>query len=114
VAGTVRAVQADGFVPAQCDAFVIATAASVTGLFSATDLPAVTSFPIWTVAIQPTQAVLIFADADLDDDLFVGGADLGLLLSQWGGAGTADLNCDGIVNGADLGILLGQWGAMGG
>ena len=38
------------------------------------------------------------------------GADLGLMLSQWGLPGTADLNADGIVNGADLGILLAAWG----
>jgi hypothetical protein len=50
--------------------------------------------------------------ADLNLDGHVPGADLGLLLGEWGaGQGSfADLNGDGIVNGADLGILLGQWG----
>jgi hypothetical protein len=51
--------------------------------------------------------------ADLSGDGTVGGADLGLLLGQWGpaAAGTAaDLNADGSVNGEDLGLLLGQWG----
>ncbi len=47
--------------------------------------------------------------ADLNGDGFVNGADLALLLGQWGGAGTADLTGDGIVNGADLAILLGAW-----
>ncbi|MGA1399633.1 MAG: hypothetical protein ACO38P_04525, partial [Phycisphaerales bacterium] len=47
--------------------------------------------------------------ADLNGDGFVNGADLAMLLGQWGGAGTADLTGDGIVNGADLAILLGAW-----
>ena len=47
--------------------------------------------------------------ADLNGDGFVNGADLALLLGQWGGSGTADLTGDGIVNGADLAILLGAW-----
>ncbi len=46
---------------------------------------------------------------DLNDDGIVDGADLGALLGQWGGSGTADLNNDGVVDGADLGILLGAW-----
>jgi hypothetical protein len=41
----------------------------------------------------------------------VSGADLGVLLSQWGSAGTADLNGDGTVNGVDLGLLLSAWGS---
>jgi hypothetical protein len=39
----------------------------------------------------------------------VNGADLGALLSQWGGSGSADINGDGVVNGIDLGRLLGAW-----
>lgn len=52
--------------------------------------------------------------ADLNTDSVVNGADLGVLLGQWGPAtaGTvSDINHDGFVNGADLGLLLGQWGA---
>ncbi|MCX5641513.1 MAG: hypothetical protein NT059_11995 [Planctomycetota bacterium] len=52
--------------------------------------------------------------ADLYGDGIVNGADLGILLANWGacGAGTcaADLNGDGQVNGADLGIVLAGWG----
>jgi hypothetical protein len=49
--------------------------------------------------------------ADLDGDGSVSGADLGLLLGQWGfGSGSADLDDDGFVSGSDLGLLLGQWG----
>jgi hypothetical protein len=51
------------------------------------------------------------APADLTCDGTVGGADLGVLLGQWGSAGTADLNGDGTVNGVDLGLLLGAWGS---
>ena len=48
---------------------------------------------------------------DLTGDGFVTGADLGILLGNWGlTSGTSDLNQDGIVNGADLGALLGAWG----
>jgi hypothetical protein len=47
---------------------------------------------------------------DLNRDGLVNGADLGILLGQWGGAGNGDLDGDGEVNGADLGLLLGVWG----
>ncbi len=47
---------------------------------------------------------------DLNGDGVVSGADLGLLLGAWGGAGPGDLNGDGTVTGSDLGLLLGAWG----
>ncbi len=47
---------------------------------------------------------------DINADGQVDGADLGLLLANWGGSGTGDLNGDGIVDGADLGLLLADWG----
>jgi hypothetical protein len=53
-------------------------------------------------------------DADLFRDLNVNGADLGILLSQWGPNAqftVSDINKDGFVNGADLGLLLSFWGA---
>jgi enediyne biosynthesis protein E4 len=50
-----------------------------------------------------------FALADLNRDGFVDGADLGLLLGDWGGTGFADLNADGVVDGADLGLMLASW-----
>jgi hypothetical protein len=52
--------------------------------------------------------------ADLNDDGFVNGDDLGILLSQWGECTTscsADFNGDNFVNGDDLGVLLAAWGA---
>ncbi|MBM4224887.1 MAG: hypothetical protein FJ167_08870 [Gammaproteobacteria bacterium] len=52
-------------------------------------------------------------DADLFRDFNVNGADLGILLSQWGPANpntVSDINHDGVVNGADLAYLLTSWG----
>jgi hypothetical protein len=51
--------------------------------------------------------------ADLFVDRQVSGADLGVLLFQWGPASAetvSDINRDGQVNGADLGCLLYSWG----
>lgn len=53
------------------------------------------------------------SSADLFPDSQINGADLGILLSQWGPATEAtisDINRDGDVSGADLGILLANWG----
>jgi uncharacterized membrane protein len=51
--------------------------------------------------------------ADLFADGVVDGADLGIVLSQWGlGKGAvADIDRDGSVNGGDLSIILSSWGA---
>ena len=52
-------------------------------------------------------------DADLFRDFNVDGADLGILLAQWGPSTpltVSDIDGDGVVNGADLGILLSFWG----
>jgi hypothetical protein len=61
------------------------------------------------VCQQPT-----CADADLYANNRIDGADLGILLSEWGPVNpstNSDINKDGFVNGADLGILLSFWGA---
>ncbi|MBL9140831.1 MAG: hypothetical protein JNK53_03090 [Phycisphaerae bacterium] len=49
--------------------------------------------------------------ADLNNDGFVNGADLGMLLSAWGDCTgcAADLSGDGQVSGEDLGALLAAW-----
>ena len=53
------------------------------------------------------------AACDIDCDGNVNGADLGLMLAEWGpGYGPADLNGDGAVDGADLGALLSRWGPV--
>ena len=52
-------------------------------------------------------------NADLFRDFNVNGADLGILLSQWGPSTSltvSDLNRDGVVDGSDLGLLLSFWG----
>lgn len=49
------------------------------------------------------------APGDLNGDGAVNGADLGILLSNWGGSGAGDLDGNGIVDGADLGVLLSAW-----
>jgi hypothetical protein len=54
-------------------------------------------------------SVMPAASADLNGDGWVDGADLGLLLLQWGGAGSGDLDGNGIVDGGDLGLLLLAW-----
>jgi hypothetical protein len=41
----------------------------------------------------------------------IDGADLGLLLGNWGSGGVGDIDGSGTTNGADLGLLLGAWGA---
>ena len=47
---------------------------------------------------------------DLDGNGTVNGADLGIVLGNWGNSGIGDINQDGTVNGADLGALLGAFG----
>lgn len=52
------------------------------------------------------------AFADLDENGFVGGFDLSILLGSWGPCSgcPADINRDGIVNAADIGLLFSAWG----
>jgi formylglycine-generating enzyme required for sulfatase activity len=50
---------------------------------------------------------------NLNNDGFVDGPDLGVLLASWGPCGPscpADISADGVVDGADLGELLARWG----
>ena len=47
---------------------------------------------------------------DLDNNGFVGGTDLSILLVRWGTPGPGDLDGDGIVTGGDLTVLLAKWG----
>ena len=54
-----------------------------------------------------------YAAGDLNRDGTVDGADLGLLLADWGSDALppADINRDGRVDGSDLGLLLADWSA---
>ena len=45
---------------------------------------------------------------DLNNDGFVDGADLAMLLGAWNTA-KYDLDGDGIVSGSDLAVILGNW-----
>ncbi|MFO0874548.1 MAG: CARDB domain-containing protein [Phycisphaerales bacterium] len=58
--------------------------------------------------ITMTVAPRVVLGPDLNLDGVVDGADLGLLLGNWGGI-DGDLNGDGVVDGGDLGILLAAW-----
>lgn len=49
--------------------------------------------------------------SDFNEDGFVNGSDLGLLLVGWGQPGPSDLNKDGTTNDMDLGLLLASFGA---
>jgi hypothetical protein len=73
-----------------------------------TGVASVTYRGLTTTCGQPT-----CIDADIYRDFNVNGADLGILLSQWGPITPlteSDLDGDGVVNGADLGLLLSFWG----
>lgn len=49
---------------------------------------------------------------DFNNDGYIDGADLGILLGSWGSINSVvDLNDDGLIDGADLGIFLGLWSA---
>jgi len=54
---------------------------------------------------------ITFCLGDINNDHVVDGMDFGILLGQWGSAGTADFNNSGIVDGSDLTTLMGAWGS---
>ena len=61
--------------------------------------------------ILSAQALAGDCPSDLDGDHHVGNSDLNVLLSDWGGRGSADLDGSGRVDGADLSLLLVDWGS---
>lgn len=70
---------------------------------------------IYDVALSASAVAMIASTcvADIVVDGVVNGADLGLLLSQWGPATAStsgDLDANGTVDGADLSIVLATWG----
>jgi choice-of-anchor B domain-containing protein len=65
------------------------------------------------VGLDCGEATSCVGDVNLDGE--VNGADLGLVLIDWGQASDrSDLDGSGVVNGADLGLLLNGWGPCGG
>jgi len=59
-----------------------------------------------SATIQLTQS----NPADVNGDGQVNGADLTMLLGNWGGSGVGDVDGSGTVNGADLSAVLSNWG----
>jgi len=69
-------------------------------------LPLVSLFSVEAMTVLPA---LCAGDANFDGK--VDGADLGIILVDWGTSSDAsDLNDDNVVDGGDLGLLLGNWG----
>jgi hypothetical protein len=61
----------------------------------------------------PDKCEFVPCPADISGNEIVNGADLAILLSEWGAPTSkvgADINSDGLVNGVDLAILLSTWG----
>ncbi len=79
--------------------------------FAAEDLPpgSVVEAAVDGVGILSLECLPPGVFGDLNGDGVVDGADLGLLLQNWGQPGLGDLNGDGIVDGADIGLLLNNW-----
>lgn len=68
--------------------------------------PAADNIQLYSLQLTLEPGIL----GDLNGDGQVDGADLGILLGNWGTNGVGDLNGDGTVDGADLGALLANWG----
>lgn len=67
---------------------------------------------LWELGV-PTGISSTACPADFQHSGFVDGADLSILLAQWGpcsGTCVADLNHDSAVNGADVAMMLAAWG----
>ncbi len=62
------------------------------------------------ICVARARATCYGCFADLNANGEVDGADLGLLLTNWGGSGCGDLDFNGVIDGADLGLLLNSWG----
>ena len=81
------------------------------GLLLAKSLVAGAASPALATPSTPVIYDNIACMADLNADETVDGADLAVVLGEWGNTHSdADLTGDGVVNAADLSILLGGWG----
>ena len=70
-------------------------------------LPAYTALVFSRTEHNPPEP---YVRADINQDGLVNGADLALVLVEWGTDGpAADINEDAIVNGADLALILVAW-----
>lgn len=85
--------------------------APVTILTSDEDVPGETTATV-VATLRVTLEGTACAPADINCSGVVDGADLGLLLANWGLPGAGDINSDGVTNGSDLGLLLASWGQV--
>lgn len=117
--GEIEIVFEEGFEPEVGDSFTVVSASSMSGSFRTITQPTVCGL-VFQVSVGPRSVVITAMETeetcgeggvfgDLNGDEVVDGADLGLLLANWGGSDAGDLNEDGVVDGADLGLLLASW-----
>jgi hypothetical protein len=98
----------NGSVPPFTSKLSLDLVSGVTYYFAVGGYSAAATGPFSIEITGPAGPPPCFGDINLDGVVL--GADLGLLLGNWGFSGTGDLNNDGVVTGADLGLLLGVWG----
>ena len=58
----------------------------------------------------PNAEVIAYCAGDMNENGFVNGEDLGIVLAFWGPNTGGDSNADGITDGQDLAVVLGNWG----
>ena len=78
-----------------------------------TDAVAIDAGSIGTICLDILWSPISECPADLDGSGSVDGADLAVVLGEWGATCSgcpADLTEDGAIDGADLAVLLGSWG----
>ncbi len=109
-----------GYKPQIGDEFVLITADEIEGEFDCAQFLGVSNTNGVLFIYEPHQVrlkVLIVPPTDFNEDGIVDGADLGLLLANYGPCGEEccpfDLNGTGFVDSGDLGYLLALWGTDG-
>jgi hypothetical protein len=119
--GTLDVLLINAFTPSIGDSFDILDFGSITGNFSAVNLPTLGGGLDWdssNLLIDGTLSVISnLLDGDLNADGFVGIADLNIVLGVWntnvtpGDLLAGDPSGDGFVGIADLNVVLGNWNA---
>ncbi|XAM00624.1 PEP-CTERM sorting domain-containing protein [Phycisphaeraceae bacterium D3-23] len=116
--GTLDIQLINGFDPAQGETFDIFNLATSSGTFADILLPLLDSGLGWHLGKLYTDGELhVELAGDLNQDGFVGAADLDLLLAHWGESALAfdyaagDASGDGLVGQADLAIVQANFGA---
>ncbi|XAL98100.1 PEP-CTERM sorting domain-containing protein [Phycisphaeraceae bacterium D3-23] len=116
--GTLDIQLINGFDPEQGDTFDIFNLATSTGTFADILLPLLDTGLGWHLGRLYTDGELhVELEGDLNQDGFVGAADLDILLAHWGDSALAydyaagDASGDGLVGQADLAIVQANFGA---